>query len=264
MELSMKLRYSLLSLIIALALILSACSSAAPTTPAAPSEPAEPAKVEAKWNYDYITQVPPIMMRDALIEMLGQTNEPIPYYYEEAVKVAGHSCMVAASAWMMTKLALEELYPDGEVPVRGQIAIQMPGAENEWNIGVYGEVMTFITGAAPATGFSGSVFAKGNPLTIRRDKMTYTEETIGTPPPQMQYIFTRIDTGKSVAVSWNIAKVIPAINEKVLAEPGHALASGSATPEQVAEFNKNWNDAALYILQNAGVVEGLVTVTPVE
>ena len=257
----MKLRYSLLSLVIALSLILSACSSAAPATLVTP---AEPVKAEAKWNYDYITQVPPIMVRDPLIEMLGQTDEPIPYYYEEAVKVAGHSCMVAASAWMMTKLALEALYPNGEVPVRGQIAIQMPGSESEWNIGVYGEVMTFITGAAPATGFSGSVFAKGNPLTIRRDKMTYTEEPVGTPPPQMQYVFTRLDTGKSVAVSWNIGKVIPAINEKVLTEPGNALASGSATPEQVAEFNKNWNDAALYILQNAGVVEGLVTVTPVE
>jgi hypothetical protein len=257
----MKLRYSLLSLVIALSLILSACSSAAPATLVVP---AEPVKVEAKWNYDYITQVPPIMVRDPLIEMLGQTDEPIPYYYEEAVKVAGHSCMVAASAWMMTKLALEALYPNGEVPVRGQITIQMPGSESEWNIGVFGEVMTFITGAAPATGFSGSVFAKGNPLTIRRNKMTYTEEPVGTPPPQMQYVFTRIDTGKSVAVSWNIAKVIPPINEKVLTEPGNALASGSATPEQVAEFNKNWNDAAQYILQNAGVVEGLVTVTPVE
>ena len=51
--------------------------------------------------------------------------------------------------------------------------------------------------------------------------------------------------------------------KKLLTEPGNALASGSATPEQAAEFIKNWNDAALYILENAGKVEGLVTVTPV-
>ena len=254
----MKMRNSLFAVVMLLAMILSACSPAAPVAEA----PAQAAEASV-WNYEYITQVPPIMMRDALIEMLGQTNEPIPYTYEEAVKVSGHSCMVVASSWMMTKLALEELYPNGEVPVRGQIAIQMPGAEDEWNIGVFGEVMTFITGAAPKTGFSGSVFAKGNPLTTRRNRMTYTEEAVGTAPPAMQYVFTRIDTGKSVAVSWNIAKVIPPINEKVLTEPGDALASGKATPEQAAEFIKNWNDAALYILENAGKVEGLVTVTPV-
>jgi hypothetical protein len=248
--------------IVILAMLISACS---------PAAPAESAQLDVKqegstqvWNYDYITQVPPILMRDPLIEMLGQTDEPIPYYYEEAAKLAGHSCMVVASAWTMTKLSLEQLYPDGEVPVRGQIMIESPGAEDEWNIGVFGEVMTFITGAAPKTGFSGSVFAKGNPLTTRRNKLLYTEEAVGTAPPAMQWIFTRIDTGESVAASWNIAKVIPAINEKTLTEPGHALASGSATPEQVAEFNKNWNDAALYILQNAGTVEGLVTVIPLD
>lgn len=262
----MKLRKLLFGVMLVVMMVVSACS------PAAPGEPAQPAGAQAaaaqegsaeKWNYDYIQQVPPIMMRDPLIEMLGQTNEPIPYYYEEASKLAGHSCMVVSSAWMMTKLALEALYPNGEVPVRGQISIQMPGAEEEWNIGVFGEVMTYITGAAPKTGFSGSVFAKGNPLSIRRSKMTFTEEPAGTAPPAMQYVFTRMDTGKSVAVSWNIAKVVPAINEKLLAEPGNALASGSATPEQVAEFNKNWNDAAKYILENAGKVEGLVTVTAV-
>ena len=206
----MKMRNSLFAVVMLLAMILSACSPAAPMAEA----PVQAAEASA-WNYEYITQVPPIMMRDALIEMLGQTNEPIPYYYEEAVKVSGHSCMVVSSAWMMTKLALEELYPNGEVPVHGQISIQMPGAEDEWNIGVFGEVMTFVTGAAPKTGFSGSVFAKGNPLTTRSNRMTYTEEAVGTAPPAMQYVFTRIDTGKSVAVSWNIAKVIPPINEKV-------------------------------------------------
>jgi len=238
---------------------LDACSPAA--APARPAQPAADQEGSAeKWNYDYITQVPPIMMRDPLIEMLGQTDEPIPYYYEEASKLAGHSCMVVSSAWMMTKLALEALYPNGEVPVRGQIQIESPGSEDEWNIGVFGEVMTYITGAAPKTGFSGSVFAKGNPLTTRRNKLLFTDEPVGTAPPQMQWVFTRLDTGKSVAVSWNITKVQPAISEKTLTEPGNALASGSATPEEVAEFNKNWNDAALFILQNAGKVEGLVTV----
>ncbi len=253
----MKKLYRLITITILVALLLAACSPAVSAQPA--EVPASP-DTAAKWKIDHITKVPPIMMRDALIEMLDQTDNPIPYYYEEAVKFSGHSCMVVASAWMMTKLALDELYPGDEVPVRGQIQITAPGAEDEWNIGVFGEVMSYITGASPKTGFSGSIFAKGNPLTVRRNKFIYTEEAVNTPPPQMEWIFTRLDNNKSVAVSWNIAKVVPAINEKILMEPGGKLASGAATPEEAAKFNKDWADAAQYILENAGKVEGLVTV----
>ena len=253
-----KLHSAILMLVVS-ALLITACGT---------STPAQQAQTQydngEKWNYAYIEQVPPIMMRDALIELVGQTNEPIPYYYEEVVKLSGHSCMVVAAAWSMTRMALEQLDPNGEVPVRGQISIQAPGAEDEWNIGVFGEVMAYITGASSKTGFSGSIFAKGNPLTIRRNKMIYTEEAVGTAPPKMEWIFTRIDTGKSVAVSWNIALVQPPINEKNLTEPGNNLASGTASPEEEAKFIKDWNDAALYLLENAGKVEGLVTVRVVE
>ncbi|MCZ7552429.1 MAG: hypothetical protein B6D39_06860 [Anaerolineae bacterium UTCFX2] len=251
----------ILVLSLLLGLLVAAC---APAQPAAnQAAPAAEGSAE-KWNYEYISKVPPIMLRDPLMEMLGQTDEPIPFYYEEAAKMSGHSCMVVAAAWSMTRLALEALYPSGEVPVRGQIVIQSPGAEDEWNIGVFGEVMTFITGAAPKTGFSGSIFAKGNELTVRRNKLLYTEEPVGTPPPKMEWIFTRTDTGKSVAVSWNIALVQPPINEKVLTEPGGALAAGKATAEEAAKFKKDWNDAALFLLENAGKVDGLVTVKPVQ
>ncbi len=219
---------------------------------------------ETNWNYDYIQNVPPIMMRDPLIEMLGQTNDPIPYYYEEAVKITGHSCQVVASAWMITRLALEQLYPNGEVPVRGQIKIEMPGAEDEWNIGVYGEVMAYVTGATTKNGFSGSVFAKGNPLTIRRNKMVYTENPVGTPPPKMKWIFTRLDNNKSVTGSWNITLVQPKTDEKVLKEIGNKVASGTATPEELAEFHKNWNAAAVFILENAETVDGLITIGTLE
>jgi len=120
----------------------------------------------------------------------------------------------------------------------------------------------YITGASPKTGFSGSFLGKGNPLAIRRNKMVYTEEPVGTRPPKMKFIFSRIDTGQSVAVSWNITLVQPPISEKILAKPGYKLASGAATPEEAEKFNKNWNDAALFLLKNP--VKGLITVRVVE
>lgn len=248
----MKTLYKPLTILILIALLLPACAS----KPAAPPPPSD-----SIWKVDHITQIPPIMMRDPLIEMLGQTDQPIPYYYEEVVKYSGHSCMVVAAAWSMTRLALEYLYPGGEVPIRGQIQITAPGAEDEWNIGVFGEVMSYITGASPKTGFSGSIF-QGNPLMVRRNKFIYTEEPVGLKPPNMEWIFTRLDTGQSAAVSWNIGKVVPAINEAVLKEPGGKLAAGTASPEEIAKFNKDWADAAYFILQNAGKVEGLVNLRP--
>ena len=254
--------YFVFAILIIATMSLSACAPAAPAQPvAAEQEQAQPAS-GANWNFEYIKEVPPIMMRDPLIELVGQTDEPIPYYYEEVVKLSGHSCMIVAAGWTMTRVALEELYPGEEVPVRGQIAIEMPGAEAQWNVGVFGEVMAYITGASPKTGFSGSIFAKGEPLTIRRNKMVYTEEPTDTAPPAMEFIFTRIDTGKSVAVSWNIALVQPPTNEKILAEPAFSLASGAATPEEAAKFIQDWNDAALFLLENP--VEGLITVRVVE
>ncbi len=256
----MKKVYFVLVIIATMSLL--ACATSAPVQPAAEEKVQAPAESGVNWNFDYITQTPPIMMRDPLIELVGQIDEAIPYYYEEAVKLSGHSCMIVAAAWTITREALEVLYPGDEVPVRGQIAIEMPGAEDEWNIGVFGEVMAYITGASPKTGFSGSIFARGEPLTVRKNKMVYTEEPVGTAPPKMEFIFTRTNTGKSVAVSWNITLVQPPTNEKLLAEPAHNLASGTATAEEAAKFIQDWNDAAAFLLDNP--VDGLVTVKVVK
>ena len=143
--------------------------------------PADPGDA-VLWTQDYITQVPPIMMIEPYFEIFGQTAGPVPYYYEEAVKLAGHSCGAVAGAWTITKKALEALYPNGEYPVRGQIFVEAPGAEDEWFVGVFGDVIMYITGAAPKTGFNGSDFAV-NDLYVRQNKMIYTEEPTNQLPP---------------------------------------------------------------------------------
>ena len=124
---------------------------------------------EFVWDQAYITEVPPIMMSEPYFSIFGQSQDPIPYYYEEAVRLAGHSCGAITGAWTITKKALEILYPDGEVPVRGQIAVEAPGAEDEWFVGVFGDVITFITGASPHTGFIGAEFAKANDVFLRQN-----------------------------------------------------------------------------------------------
>ena len=69
--------FALIIIAMLLTLILSACAPAAPAEPAAPAAGPQSGTGE-KWKFDYIAQVPPIMMREPLIEMLGPSNEPYP------------------------------------------------------------------------------------------------------------------------------------------------------------------------------------------
>lgn len=258
-----KLSVVFLVLIVA-ALFVTACSPVTAATQ--PPVVAEPAATEVAvpsiWTQDYISQVPPIMMSEPYFAIFGQTEGAIPYYYEEAVKLAGHSCGATAGAWTITRKALEVLYPDGEIPVRGQIKVEAPGAEDEWFVGVFGEIITFITGAAPKTGFNGSDFAV-NDLYIRQNKMTYSEEPTGQQPPMREWIFTRLDTGKKVGVKFNLAVITPlATPERV--EMGKKLALGQATPEEAEDYIKYWNARALFVFENADTLDGFFLVTVYE
>lgn len=226
---------------------------------AAPVEEQPADKVKVKWTQDYIGEVPPIMMRDPMLEMFGQVDGPIAYTYEEAVKLAGHSCGAVAGGWEITRKALEALYPDGEVPMRGQIVIYAPGAEDEWHVGVLAEVMMYITGAAPKTGFSGAEYAV-NDVYVRRNKLVFTELPTGIPPAKMKWIFERKDTGKQVGVVYNLGMIQPA-GSPYWTALGVKMAQGTATPQESAEYVKWWNARAKFVFQNADKLDGFFTVT---
>jgi len=215
------------------------------------------------WDQDYITEVPPIMMTDPYFSIFGQSQEPVPYYYEEAVKLAGHSCGATTGAWTITRKALEVLYPDGEIPVRGQIAVEAPGAEDEWFVGVFGEIITFITGAAPHHGFIGAEFGQTDDLFVRQNKMVYSEEPTGQLPPFREWIFTRIDTGVKVGVKFNLVVITP-IPTPGRISMGKTMAAGEATPEEAADYYEYWNDRAKFVFERADELDGFFTVTVYE
>lgn len=224
----------------------------APTEAPAPTEvpaPTEPPAPESIWDQDYISQVPPIMMIEPYFDIFGQSKVAVPYYYEEAVKLSGHSCGAVSGAWTIAKKALDELYPGDEIPVRGQIKVEAPGAADEWFVGVFGEVIMFVTGAAPETGFIGSEFGKANDLFVRQDKMHYPDEPTGTLPPKMEWIFTRTDTGRKVGVNYNLSIITPIATEERTAM-GVKLAKGEATPEEAADYAEYWNARAKFVFEN--------------
>lgn len=198
-------------------------------------------KNESIWIQDYISEIPPIVMRDPFLELLGQIKGPIPYYYEEVVKLSGHSCGTVAGGWIITKKALEALYPNS-VPVRGQIKIIAPGAEDEGVIGVFAEVITFITGAAPKSGFTGGGFGEAY---RRRDLLQFDED-----PTDSGWVFERIDTKEKVSVKYIAAKIQPPSTPEFSALGGK-VARGQATPEETAAWIEHWNARANYVLNNA-------------
>src|SRR5690606_11154863 len=69
----------------------------------------------------FFAQAPRIALHDPLAQLLGASDDGlIEYGYEDAVRLAGHSCPTVAGAWLMTVRALRALYPDAP-PQRGDI-----------------------------------------------------------------------------------------------------------------------------------------------
>ncbi|RJR30575.1 MAG: hypothetical protein C4576_33065 [Desulfobacteraceae bacterium] len=204
---------------------------------------------------EHIDKVPPISLNEPFLELLGQADQPLAYTYREAVKLTGHSCGAVAGAWTITRKALEALYP-GSIPVRGQIKVTMPGAEDEWYVGVFGEVITFLTGAAPKTGFPGAEFGHAY---NRRNLMAYTENPAGTPPPRMIWIFERTDTKAKVGVRYDLNKIRPPITPE-RTEMGTKVAKGLATPEETSEWQDYWNERARFVFENADTLPGFFVV----
>lgn len=204
---------------------------------------------------DYIDTVPPIIMKEPLLELLGQTEQPIPYTFKETVKISGHACGAVSGAWIITRKALEALYPS-TLPVRGQIKVTMPGAEDEWLIGVFGQVIANITGAAPKTGFPGAELGSAF---NRRNLMVYAKGSVGTPPTKMLWIFERTDTKAKVAIRYNLSMIQPPATPKYK-ELGAKAARGLADAQELKNWQAYWNARVKFVFDNADTLPGFFTI----
>lgn len=99
--------------------------------------------------------VPRLRVQDPLARLLGSADDGIlEYGYADAVRLAGHSCPTVASAYWLTLLALEQLYPDS-LPQRGGVKVEFREAARAGSTGVMATVVQMLTGAAGGTGFKG-------------------------------------------------------------------------------------------------------------
>lgn len=193
--------------------------------------------IQMKWKQLFYDEVEPIKLREPLAEFLGAIDkgEEFVFTYQDAVKLAGHSCPAVSGAYKVSQKALKALYA-GELPIRGQISVKILGSIDHGANGPISQVISFITGAAPETGFAG---LSGE--FVRKNKLTFDEKR----EEPNTFIFTRDDTKKSVKITYHPERLpqddrMPQLFTKCIAQ--------TATQKQKEEFQQAWQSRVKAVL----------------
>jgi hypothetical protein len=188
----------------------------------------------------FFNTTPTVVLRDPLSNLLGTFEDGIvEFTYLDVVKSAGHSCPTVSGAYLMTLKALEALYPN-EIPVRGEIEVYIKNDIKEGVTGVISNVITQITGATDISGFKGlnGKFARNNLMHFNSDI-------------DSELKFTRVDTQKSVEVSYNPSSVKGDPKQQELMMK---IMQGVATKEESILFGKLWQERVENIFKKADEV----------
>ena len=186
---------------------------------------------------EFFDRAPQLLMRDPLAQFLGATPDGVmAYRYQDAVKLAGHSCPTVAGAYLMVVKGLSALY-GSDIPERGGIEVLMRDGRDEGTTGVIANVAMLLTGAAPETGFAGV-----GPMRLfgRRDLLAF-----GSGDERGEMLLRRRDTGAAVAVSYN-PSIVPWPAEMQTLMP--LAVSGRADDAQLKRFGEIWQERVEAVL----------------
>ena len=183
---------------------------------------------------EFFQRVPRLQVRDPLADFLGAAEDGIlEYGYEDAVKLAGHSCPTVASAYALACHAMAMLYPDS-LPERGALRVDFGEPLEHGVTGVVASVLSLLTGAAQEGGFKGiggqfvrrglQHFDAGVPLTFR---------------------LTRADTGAAVEAGADLSLVPP--DAEMPALIGRCI-RGEADTDTRRRFGRLWQQRVESIL----------------
>ena len=186
---------------------------------------------------EFFDRAPQLLMRDPLAQFLGATPDGVmAYRYQDAVKLAGHSCPTVAGAYLMVVKGLSALY-GSDIPERGGIEVLMRDGRDEGTTGVIANVAMLLTGAAPETGFAGV-----GPMRLfgRRVLLAF-----GSGDERGEMLLRRRDTGAAVAVSYN-PSIAPWPAEMQTLMP--LAVSGRADDAQLKRFGEIWQERVEAVL----------------
>ena len=193
---------------------------------------------------EFFNKIETIKLKDDLSAILGSLeNGEVEFSYLDIVKSAGHSCPTVAGAYLMTQIALKELYKN-ETPKRGEIFVSFKEDSKEGVVGVIANVIGQITGATETLGFKG---LKGK---FTRHGLMKFNDKINTNAK-----FTRVDTKESVEIIYNPNLVPP---DKKIPEIMEKLMENKATEEEKKEFGRLWQNRVEKIFDNKDKVIKIV------
>ncbi len=199
-------------------------------------------------NYPaFFDDVSPIIMLDPLAQLLGAFSDgKITYNYIDMVKLAGHSCPTVAGAWIMADLGLKQLYGQ-EIPVRGNVKVEMAAALDEGVTGVIAQCLTLITGAGNEGGFKGlgEKYARNNRLFFGSDAGGEVR-------------LSRLDNGQTVTLSYDPSAIPFHPQIKPLMQKAR---QGTLTAEDRAFFAEEWQNRVQKILTQTDQWSQFVTLT---
>lgn len=175
---------------------------------------------------DFFRLVPRIRVRDPLAEFLGAAEGGVlEYGYEDAVRLAGHSCPTVASAYVMACSTMALLYP-GEPPERGGVRVDFAEPLEQGVTGVVASVLGLISGAAQQGGFKGIA---GH--FVRRDLQVFQAAV------PMTLRVTRLDTGSAIDAAADLSRVPAAAEMSGLLQ---CCIRGEADAQQRRQFAELW------------------------
>ncbi len=155
-------------------------------------------------------------------------------------KYTGHVCVGVSSGFVLTKKALELLYPSAEIPVRGDISIAVSAYTD------HAEVASYVTKAKP-----NKIAGKGEPYII-------VDTTLHAPKKNVILIFKRNDTGKMVKAIFNKTKLVTANQEQEMKKLKMKVVKEEATQEEKELFATKVQSFVKEIIDN--LPEGVITV----
>jgi hypothetical protein len=156
-------------------------------------------------------------------------------------KYTGHICAGISSGFVLTAQALQSLYPNGEMPVRGQISI----AASAYND--IAEVAAYVVRARMGEGDE------------KEDNVLLIDNSIEAPQKGVTLILKRNDTGKMVKAVFDKSKVMNPDAMKLMMPLKKKILSGKANDEEKKQFATNVQKFVKTVIEETP--EGLITVS---
>lgn len=185
-----------------------------------------------------------IKVRDpkAVITGYRQAGEEIfEISLDDIGKYTGHVCAGISSGFLLTKQALKKLYPEGQMPVRGQISIAASAYTDQ------AEVAAYIVRARQHEGDE----KENNHLII--------DQTLETAPYTVTLIFKRHDNGRMVKAVFDKSTIATPAMMKNMMPLKKKIMNGTASPDEKTLFAENVQKMVKKIITNTP--EGLITVS---